>query len=466
MKQCPACGTRYTDDAVFCQKCGGKLVSKRVCPHCGKETEPEQFYCTYCGTRLREDAPASAPEVKPAQEQPARQEEPEKKPQEASGGPAAEKAAAPGGAASEKGGKSLRAIAYLAIGFLVVLCVVAIPYYMYTANKTEKETSANEFRTQANLSNDGYVAKVNDKIYATDVETGIYELKNGEYTTRLAEGVCYNLAASGSYLYYMQTQLETGYIQIRQVNTATGKYEVLANVDEIGEVKGLGVIDGDYYFTINRDRLFCVDLNGNETSTTYRNVKQVTSEGVFTSAIEDLGLMYISNDGKECIEYNRELSDKKVSLLYVKDDVAVISYEEDRVSPEGDEKEAVIIARTDLLSEQLEILFDSAEWEADQPYPSTVCSVSANDYNGQNVVAVFAYVEEESGNRKPRTFIYYTDALWYEPVLVWTDDCYCNASVAVIDDNFYLRVNHEGKDSYEIEVVPAPGNGVGETGTE
>ena len=464
MKQCPACGTQYTDDAVFCQKCGGKLVSKEVCPHCGKETEPEQFYCTFCGTRLREDAPTGAPEAKPAQEQPARQE-PKKKPQESSGGPAAEKAAAPGGAAPEKGRKLLRARAYLAIGLLVALCVVAIPYYIYTANKAQKEAVTNEFRTQANLSNYGRVAKVNDKIYATDVETGIYELKNGEYTTRIAEGMCYDLAASGSYLYYVQRQFETGRIQIRQVNTATGKYEVLANVDEIGDVKGLGVIDGDYYFTINRDRLFCVDLNGNKTSTTYRNVKQITSEGVFTSANDDLGLMYISNDGKECIEYDRELSDKNVFLWYVKDNAAVISYVEDRVSPEGDMKEAVIIARVTLLGEQLEILFDSAEWEADQPYPSTVYSVSANDYNGQNVVAVSAYVEEEPGNRKPRTFIYYTDALWYEPVLVWTDDRYCIANVAVIDDNFYIRVRNDEKDSYEIEVIPAPGNGAGENGT-
>lgn len=48
---CPHCGNRYNAGALFCEKCGTKLV-KRTCPHCGNELSDGALFCSRCGTRV------------------------------------------------------------------------------------------------------------------------------------------------------------------------------------------------------------------------------------------------------------------------------------------------------------------------------------------------------------------------------------------------------------------------------
>ena len=56
MKTCPKCKNEYTDDMLFCPKCGTNLVNKTqeyVCPTCGK-TLPKDLpqFCPYCGQQM------------------------------------------------------------------------------------------------------------------------------------------------------------------------------------------------------------------------------------------------------------------------------------------------------------------------------------------------------------------------------------------------------------------------------
>ena len=52
MKKCPKCQTEYSDDTLFCYKCGVKLVEAHHCPECGKEIDGDEKFCPHCGVDL------------------------------------------------------------------------------------------------------------------------------------------------------------------------------------------------------------------------------------------------------------------------------------------------------------------------------------------------------------------------------------------------------------------------------
>lgn len=47
---CPTCGASVQADALFCFKCGFKLVHN--CPSCGTQLSPEALFCHRCGTKV------------------------------------------------------------------------------------------------------------------------------------------------------------------------------------------------------------------------------------------------------------------------------------------------------------------------------------------------------------------------------------------------------------------------------
>jgi len=60
MKKCPKCGAEASDKALFCRKCGAKLVKAppppaipQTCPSCGAEVKPGMVYCPKCGQRIK-----------------------------------------------------------------------------------------------------------------------------------------------------------------------------------------------------------------------------------------------------------------------------------------------------------------------------------------------------------------------------------------------------------------------------
>ena len=55
MKKCPNCGAEYSDDAVYCKKCGQKLVSTNVCQKCGHPVSVDDAYCEKCGHKIEKE---------------------------------------------------------------------------------------------------------------------------------------------------------------------------------------------------------------------------------------------------------------------------------------------------------------------------------------------------------------------------------------------------------------------------
>lgn len=60
MKKCKKCGYLNTEDAVFCENCGTKLVElkqpkkTKECKKCGYLNAEDAFFCENCGTKLDE----------------------------------------------------------------------------------------------------------------------------------------------------------------------------------------------------------------------------------------------------------------------------------------------------------------------------------------------------------------------------------------------------------------------------
>ncbi len=53
MKKCPTCHAEFGDGAMYCDKCGSKLVKYATCPHCGASVDEDAVYCSYCGKAIQ-----------------------------------------------------------------------------------------------------------------------------------------------------------------------------------------------------------------------------------------------------------------------------------------------------------------------------------------------------------------------------------------------------------------------------
>ncbi len=52
IKYCPECGNECLLDAVFCNKCGAKLIKETKCPNCGAEIAKNDVFCSKCGQKV------------------------------------------------------------------------------------------------------------------------------------------------------------------------------------------------------------------------------------------------------------------------------------------------------------------------------------------------------------------------------------------------------------------------------
>ena len=67
MAYCSHCGTQFTNNAVFCSKCGVKFnATPPVCRHCSREYPEGAMFCEGCGQKLENGAPAANHTIQPA----------------------------------------------------------------------------------------------------------------------------------------------------------------------------------------------------------------------------------------------------------------------------------------------------------------------------------------------------------------------------------------------------------------
>ena len=53
-KTCMACGTKISNNAIFCSNCGLKIAEQTSCAECGEILLPNEKFCRHCGTEVNE----------------------------------------------------------------------------------------------------------------------------------------------------------------------------------------------------------------------------------------------------------------------------------------------------------------------------------------------------------------------------------------------------------------------------
>lgn len=288
----------------------------KKCPHCGKEHKEENQFCTVCGARLEAEPAADTADGRR--------------------NPSAKKKAAP--------------IAVVAAGLVLLVCVAV---FFASGDKTPPEAYGQDpipgvmdgnqpgagtealageaklqaqeqenINLQANINNFGLVVRVGNDICFSDLGRGLY-LCDENYAVRLlAQGYYYDLVKDGKELYCIE-KLDSAYDVVR-INLESGEKQVLHEVPGTTRVVAANMLDDKYYFLVDKDQLFYLDLKTDQiVSTEYRNVAMVGLNGVFSTDDSRQGLSYTSFDGEETQNYS-ELSGKKVWVIYAGRETAAI----------------------------------------------------------------------------------------------------------------------------------------------
>ncbi len=50
--RCPKCNMEIPDDALYCNKCGKKILIIK-CPNCQEDNFNNAYFCHHCGKRLK-----------------------------------------------------------------------------------------------------------------------------------------------------------------------------------------------------------------------------------------------------------------------------------------------------------------------------------------------------------------------------------------------------------------------------
>lgn len=445
MKYCSNCGTKYTDEAVFCQKCGSKLIQKETCPSCGCEIMPGQIFCSQCGRRIKENEQADK----------------QTNPAVASAGAPMSPAAPSADSRMEKAkertfGKKVLLLAAIPV-VIAVFCGL-----LWLAFGSNGGTGADfqQSQVQANLSNGGFAAKLGDTVYVSDFQTGIFVYEDGQLGQQIAEGYYTDLAAVGKNLFCIEI-LDGNSEQCvvkkidPDINTSVTVFE-----DPEGAcwLYALAVIDGRYYFVAQNDRLCYIEEDGMVTSTEHRYVKQVTKEGVFTAASGNLGLTFNSFDGKLSIQYD-ELTNCIVDVYFEKEGTAAIRYY--RPDEMGGQ-----IALLDITEGTLTDIFYEPAWGMEQDVPTNVVTSKTNFYGDKLVIGIssVALTEETFEFDGFTNSYYYLNQTSHELTPIHSDTNYWTANIIVIDDNFYTFNPNQGKDG--LTVVPAATSGKSPAGQQ
>lgn len=443
MKYCSNCGTKYTDEAVFCQKCGSKLIQKETCPSCGCEIMPGQIFCSQCGRRINEN------------EQEDKQKNSAVASAEVSVSPAAPSADSRMKMAGERtfGKKSL-----LLAAIPVVVAVVCGLLWLAFGSNGGTGADLQQSRVQANLSNGGFAAKLGNTVYMSDFQTGIFAYEDGQPGQQIAVGYYTNLAAVGESLFCIELlDGDSEQCIVKKIdpdtNTAVTVFE-----DSEGAcwLYALAVIDGRYYFVVENDWLCYVEENGMVTYTEYRHVKQVTKDGVFTTASESLGLIFNSFDGKQFIQYD-ELANCNVNVHFEKEGTAVIRYY--RPDEMGGQT-----ALLDIDEGTLTDIFYEPAWGMEQDVPTNVVTSKTNFYGDKLVIGISSVTLTEETFDGFTNSYYYLNQTSHELTPIHSDTNYWTANIIVIDDNFYTFNPNQGKDG--LTVIPAVASGKSPVGQQ
>lgn len=181
---------------------------------------------------------------------------------------------------------------------------------MQDENKTNHSIANSNL--QANLSSWGMACMVNDDLYFSDMDSGIY-INNRN--TLFVSGVYSDICCLNGKLVCIE------YYNVQETETSSSQYSRLVIFDVQTKEKTTAfssptgddylvvsnVIGDKVYFTMAENALFTCDHNGNVVDTGIRNVLKVTESGVYTAQYSESGLRVVSFENKEIKSYGELL---------------------------------------------------------------------------------------------------------------------------------------------------------------
>lgn len=179
-------------------------------------------------------------------------------------------------------------------------------------DESKTNHSKDNSNLQANLSSWGMACTVNNDLYFSDMESGIYiNNRNTLFVSGVYSDICCLNGKLVCIEYYNVQETETSSSQYSRlvIFDVQTKEKITAFSSPTGDdyLVVSNVIGDKVYFTMAENALFTCDQNGNVVDTGIRNVRKVSESGVYTTQYSESGLRLVSFENKEKKSYSELL---------------------------------------------------------------------------------------------------------------------------------------------------------------
>lgn len=213
--------------------------------------------------------------------------------------------------------------------FVGILIGIALSFGLLKFSKDGIFNDTPNSIIQANMTNIG-CAVFYDRLYFSDGSTGIYYLNESGQNVLFIEGRYSDMGVLGEIIYcveyYQASDGTSGGSAIVAINTINGDKRIIYEPPSIdSQLMGDNVVDNQYFFSVDYDSLYSVNLKGEVENTGIRYVRKVTESGIYTTDTSTYGLKLLDFDGKT-IESYPELSRYEVDVNFELGDSIYLSY--------------------------------------------------------------------------------------------------------------------------------------------
>jgi len=230
-------------------------------------------------------------------------------------------------------GKSNKSIKILYLISAILLClVITFAVLLFTRQSNISDTTLqgniSDTTLQGNFTNWGSVCYDSSYVYYSDFANGIYRSNIEDFrnysnrpSTCIAEGNYTDLGIIGDYILCIKLEPD-GYSYVVRINKKTYVEEIVSEKYESHGLIGQDIVDGDYYYTVNLDRLYYIHNTIEECTTPYRYVLKKSKYGLFSTSENYTGLEYTSPDGK--VQRYEYFNDIECNVMFFDDQYAII----------------------------------------------------------------------------------------------------------------------------------------------
>jgi len=220
--------------------------------------------------------------------------------------------------------------------FVGILIGIALSFGVLKLSKDGIVGDTSNSLIQANMSNWGFAVIYDDKLFFSDGSTGIYYLNGSEQKVLFIEGSYSDMGLLDDIIYCVEScQTNDGSYAgnvIVAINIINGAKRIIYEPPSIDtQLIGDNVVDNKYFFSVDYDTLYSVNLEGEVENTGIRYARKVTESGIYTTDTSTYGLKLLSFDGK-ILESYPKLSKYEVEVCFELGDNVYLRYTDEDLS--------------------------------------------------------------------------------------------------------------------------------------